>query len=327
MALPNQSQWLKVGVLTIVVVVGGEHLLFGQDMGYQNWDVLPGGTTAGPSAPPPAAPLVGASGGGGGHASAAPLVSSLPMTVERSPAYQASTPLVSEPLWREATWYSRLDYFHWNERVGGADFVTEDGALVALGYMRRVGRERFRAEMFGGSVNYRGAIQYWDGSQEPLASHTNYLGVRGEYDLLFEPEAMPNTTFFLGVGTRLWVRDLPDAFTTSGELVQGYQETWWTTYPYLGCETRRRRTPGLEPFGSARIGCTAVTFEHATLDDLRLYPKAGLIGQLEGGVRTQNLLLSAFFEAMSWEESATVRYACQPRSVMFTAGMRFGWSF
>jgi len=37
-------------------------------------------------------------------------------------------------------------------RMDGQDFVNEDGPLVTLSYVRHIGLERFRVELFGGSV-------------------------------------------------------------------------------------------------------------------------------------------------------------------------------
>jgi len=246
------------------------------------------------------------------------------------PPYQSPAPpeqAVCAPKFTESTWYTRVDYFHWNERFEGEDFVNEDGTLVTLGYVRRVGPERFRIELFGGDVHYQGFGQYDDGTLETLSSSTGYLGVRGEYDLLFEPEWLPKLTFFLGIGTRFWIRDLRDGISDLGSPVIGYQETWWTIYPYFGMEKRRVLRDGIEFYGSGRIGFTAVTYQHVSLDDTTLYPRPGITGQLEFGLRGRRVFLSAFFEAMAWGESAVVRDACQPDSTMCTVGLRAGFCF
>ncbi len=44
-----------------------------------------------------------------------------------------------------ASWYTRVDYYRWNKKVGGVNYVNEDGALCTLGYSRQIGMERFRA--------------------------------------------------------------------------------------------------------------------------------------------------------------------------------------
>mgnify|MGYP000194566641 CR=1 FL=1 len=227
----------------------------------------------------------------------------------------------------ESTWYTREEYFHWRERLGGEDFVNEYGLLFTLGYQRRVGPERYRAELFGGTMHYDGGAQFEDGSTEPLESKTGYLGVRGEYDFLIEPDWLPKTSLLIGVGTRFWFRDLRDGMTESGVPVLGYQEMWWTIYPYLGAETRRVLGRGPELFISSRIGCTALTYEHATFFDAVLYPKTGLTGQLEAGIRGHHFFCSAISEVFAWRQSSIARGALQPESTLFTVGLRAGVNF
>lgn len=227
----------------------------------------------------------------------------------------------------ESSWYTREEYFHWNERFGGEDFVNEYGLMLTLGYVKRIGQERFRAELFGGTLDYVGGAQFNDGSTEPLWSKTGYLGVRGEYELLFEPDWLPRTSLLLGVGTRFWFRDLRDGVTPSGYDVTGYQETWWTIYPYLGVETRRSLQSGPELYSSARIGCTAITYEHVSWYDAVLYPKCGITGQAEVGLRGDHFFCAVFSEAMTWGESDVARGLLQPTSSFVTVGLKAGLSF
>lgn len=265
--------------------------------------------------------------------------SSITRTVYQEPTLPSATPMESTPPRvvgsstmvvtqprdiAEPSWYARVDYFHWNERIEGHDFVNEDGPLLTLGYARRIGFERFRGEVFGGEMDYSGGVQYDDGTSEPWLSHTDYLGVRGEYELLFEPDAWPSLTLFAGLGSRLWFRDLADGTAPSGNPVYSYRETWWTFYPYIGLERRRPADREREFFGSARIGCTAFTYEHVSWDDITLYPKIGVTGQVEAGYRGRHLFLSGFFEGMAWEESSVVRDSLQPASRLYTVGLRAG---
>jgi hypothetical protein len=239
----------------------------------------------------------------------------------------------------ESTWYYRLDYFHWNERLNGSDFVNEDGPLSTVGYLRRSGPERFRFEVFGGTVAYDGGAQYVDDSgvyhTEPyhLSNGTNYLGLRGEYDLLIEPAAWTNARIVLGVGTRFWLRDLRDV-ELPDMFVSGYQETWWTFYPYVGLETKVADPNALHFFGSVRVGLTAFTYQYADIADPYygtggsvLYPRLGVTSQAEVGVAGRHFSLSAFTELMTWGESAVVRYSLQPASLMLTVGGRVGCTF
>lgn len=253
-------------------------------------------------------------------------------TEESLPRVRFNPPAREESFWSlhsptESTWYTRVDYFHWNESLGGAEFCHEDGLLTTIGYMRRVGIERFRFEAFGGSVNYKGAADFDDGTSEPLSMTTGYLGARGEYDLMLEPEGWTAVSFFLGVGSRLWVRSLPGGYTDLGSPVMGYNETWWTIYPYIGMETRRNPTSGPEWYGSGRVGFTPFTWQHVSYFDVVLNPQPGLTGQLEAGIRGNHFHAAAYMETMSWSQSPEVSGVLQPASIYFTAGLKAGFSF
>ncbi len=228
---------------------------------------------------------------------------------------------------REASFYFRADYFHWNERVEGGDFVNEDGVLWTFGFSHRNGIDRVRAEFFAGQVDYRGGVQYPDGSSEPLDSVTNYTGARAEFELLYEPEWASRSTFLVGVGSRFWFRDLPDAVAPSGNPVFGYQETWWTFYPYLGWERKRDLTATREFYSSVRIGMTAYTYENSNFNDAIFYPRLGVTAQAEAGIRGRHFYLSAFFESFSWRDSGIVRDAYQPYSQLTLIGIKSGFQY
>ena len=256
-----------------------------------------------------------------------------PQPLAPSPQPLAPSPQPLAPPLTESSWYFRVDYFHWNERLDGADFVNEYGVLPTLGYMHRSGPERFRFELFGSqvlgpSVHYVGAAMFDDGSTEPLSSNTNLLGIRGEYDLLLEPEAWPRVSFVVGVGTRFWIRDLQDGSSSITQSpVLGYQETWWTIYPYVGLENRRTLSDAVEFYAAGRIGMTAITYQRVSYFDVTLYPKLGFTGQLEAGLRGRRLFAAGFFETFSWSQSGMRQDTLQPSSVMFTAGLKTGVCF
>ncbi|MGD0283944.1 MAG: hypothetical protein ABSB95_16555 [Dissulfurispiraceae bacterium] len=231
----------------------------------------------------------------------------------------------------ESTWYTRVDYFHWNEQMDSMAPVNEYGTLLTLGYMRRIGIERFHVAVFGATMRYQGYGQFEndDGSYytEPLSSATGYLGALGEYDLHIEPDCCPDISFFVGIGTRFWIRDLKDGVSDYGNPVPGYQETWWTIYPYLGLEKKRLLNGGWEFYYAGRIGCTAMTYQFASIGYVPLYPKAGLTGQLEIGLRGQTAFISAFTEIMTWSQSDVVEGYLQPNSQMLTFGIKTGFCF
>jgi hypothetical protein len=236
----------------------------------------------------------------------------------------------------ESTWYFRLESFHWNERYNGSDFVNEYGPMSTLGYTHRNGPERFRLEIFGGTMAYDGGVT--DGyTYTPYhqSNGTNYLGGRAEYDLLIEPSFWQNWRLALGLGMRFWNRDIRDLEDVPGYgYVPSYQETWWTLYPYIGIETKTLDQNAFHFFGSARIGCTPLTYQYINAfsnyyktSGTVLYPKCGVTAQAELGVACRRFTLSAFTEVMTWTQSEIVRDSLQPDSSMFTYGSRISYSF
>jgi hypothetical protein len=283
--------------------------------------------------PPPGGPLTDAHGPLSGPAVPAAVPAEPSLSVAAAP-----TPAAAVDRTIESSWYFREESFHWNERFAGADFVNEYGPLSTLGYQHRSGIERFRLEIFGGTVAYYGGAQLADGTTEPYdqSDGTNYIGFRGEYELLIEPAALPQIRFVAGLGTRFWFRDLQDTVLGDGTYVTGYQETWWTIYPYIGVETRESKEPGLHFYGLARVGATAFTYQYADYidpinyplySDTVLYPRCGVTAQLQLGARYQGFSLVAYTELMTWGQSDEVRGALQPASTMFTIGGQVGYTF
>jgi hypothetical protein len=233
--------------------------------------------------------------------------------------------LADRPL--EASWYTRFDYFCWYEREGDVGLLDERSTLYNLGYVRSSGAQRARIELFTGVVHYAGAT--WAG--DPLESSTEYLGFRGEYELHWDasiPE-WPSMTCFAGIGTRFWIRDLKDGqLSRTGEFASGYQETWWTLYPYLGLEKRWPRGPDTTIFLSGRLGCTAYTSENVSMEGVpTLHPQPNVIGQVECGLQYLQFYFSAYFDAMSWQKSPVVEGVLQPASQMYTTGLKLGLVF
>ena len=251
----------------------------------------PLGQTAAAMPPPVATPAPGPQLGGNG----------LPASAESLPIRPQTPDLVPCEKCNGGTWYTRVDYFHWNERDSGVDLVNESGPLITVGYSRRVGCQRFRIEGFGGNVQYKGSLQDDDGSVEGDTLTTRYLGGRVEYEYLVEPPLWNEVTFFMGVGTRFWLRDLRDSVGDLGTQSYGYMEQWLTIYPYLGMEVKRAVTDRVELYSNmCAVGTTVVTFNHALIMDEPVWPKTGFTAQVEMGLRGQTLSLSAYYEVMTW---------------------------
>ena len=161
-----------------------------------------------------------------------------------------------------------------------------------------------------------------------MASNTGYLGLRGEYEMVLAPAAWEGRmALLLGLGTRFWIRDLHDGSDSQGNPVMGYQETWWTMYPYVGLESHRQLGSDLELYSESRVGTTAMTYEFASINYRPLWPKLGVMANSELGLRGSRFFLAARVEVMSWSPSSVVQDSYQPNSVMVTAGGRLGFMF
>ena len=223
-----------------------------------------------------------------------------------------------------STWYTRVDYFHWTERYHARNLLDEQGPLFTLGYTHQWGDMRVRAEIFGGDVQYTGAAQYPNGTTIPLTNRTIYYGGRAEYDFFCNLRNHPWIQLFFGLGIRCWDRDLPNS-NAGGVPVQGYNETWFTFYPYIGFETRRDPTRAWEFYGRARIGVLAWNFNYAGGD--MLYPRPGVTALLEEGVRIRNFTLTGWAETFGWARSGVHDGYLQPNSTMLTVGVKAGWTY
>jgi hypothetical protein len=227
----------------------------------------------------------------------------------------------------ETNWYTRFDYFFWKEVQNSEQLLDENGVLYNLGYVRTAGAQRLRGELFTGAVHYGGTT--WDG--DPVDSKTSYLGCRAEYEWIWDLNfrGCPPASMFLGVGTRFWIRDIKDGtILPDNGYANGYQETWWTFYPYLGLEKRWVTGPCEELFVSGRVGATAYTYEFASLAGApTINPSPSVTGQVECGWRDGRLYIAAQFEAMTWNASPIDRGFQQPCLQMYTTGLKLGLTY
>jgi hypothetical protein len=223
----------------------------------------------------------------------------------------------------QSAWYTRVEYFHWNERDAGQDYVNEYGVLPTIGYFRRVNNQRLRLEFFGSQMRYAGQLIPLGGgvgTPSVVRSFTNYIGGRAEYDFFFLPGMMRYFEFVGGLGLRIWDRDL-----VSDNGIQGYHELFVTVYPYVGIETLRNPELRIQPYARARIGVTAFNYEYVSSDPRRnLYPVANITGLCELGLRGERAFVSGYLESFTYKESPTTQGFGQPDSVWFTTGIQFG---
>jgi hypothetical protein len=237
------------------------------------------------------------------------------------------SPYIPEDCPVEGMFYTRVDYFHWNENVDHADFVNESGELTTIGYQFRYDQRRVRGEIFGSQVNYGAPVRF--DPSDFVNAHTDYFGLRAEYEWLYSWEDYPNLTAFAGLGTRYWIRFIPADVSNNGVHFRDTEEQWWTIYPYLGLESNRKLKNGPVLYSMTRVGLTAITWEWA--DSTIVYPRPGVTEQIEDGIRWTHLYLAAFFEGMAWNVSETVYsrpwLIKQPTSAMYTIGLKAGYCF
>jgi hypothetical protein len=176
-------------------------------------------------------------------------------------------------------------------------------------------------------MHYAGYAQDDNGDiVAPLSSRTEYLGCRGEYELLYEPPCWSQGTFLLGIGTRFWIRDIESGIADNQDLVPGYQETWWTFYPYVGVETKYPLR-GMELYSSSKIGVTPLAYNLPSVLYSPLWPRTGLMAQVELGLRGPRVSVSANFETLNWSHSGIADGSLQPDSRMYTVGGKLGCTF
>jgi len=233
----------------------------------------------------------------------------------------------------KSVWCARGEYFRWNTRKNKSNVEVDEGTLWTLGYTRRVGPERFRAEFFGGGMHYRSM----GGVIDPMFSSSSHLGGRGECEYLWtiNSDRWPPPVFSLGIGTRIWGRNIHDGTDGSGGFEEGYHQTWWTLYPYAGLEKEWLFDGWGKFYASGRLGCTAMTYLY--IHELRqaVYPKPNITALVEAGWRRNHFDLSVHFEAMAWQPSHPFHFHGDPSkdvyvycgSQMFTVGMQLGWHY
>jgi hypothetical protein len=231
----------------------------------------------------------------------------------------------------ESAFYTRLDYFHWSERFHGSTILDERGPLYTVGYTRTGGEQRLRVELFAGVEQYQGET-FGGGQTYQANNRATYYGGRIEYDLFFNLPNHPNGLLFLGLGTRVWHRGIPNATLPGNITALGYNDTWVTVYPYLGLETRHDPTKTLEFYGRMRVGVTAYTHNHHIVNDdpqdsAGLAPQIGATALLEEGVRYHNFTVTGWAEVFGFSRSDVNNGQLQPVSTLLTLGVKAGYSF
>lgn len=213
----------------------------------------------------------------------------------------------------EVSVYLKSGYFTWDEKLNGATFVKETGALFGAGVEHKgeVGGLNLAelAEVWGGSLNYDGHDLT---NTTKIDSDTSYLGTREEVSLGFRLPATSSISFepFVGVGHKFWIR------TRSGE-------DWNSIYTKLGIGSEVG-VGAHTVFAKAGLLLPLYTRNHVSLasagySDVVTEPKSLPSAFAEAGVKRGAFALSVEYEGMRFGESAkvpTTRLSAIPGAVV-----------
>jgi len=245
---------------------------------------------------------------------------------------------------REFSAYPSLQYFTWEEFVGGRRILQEKGLLygagaaVALDLLQTdagVLTLRGKGELFGGVVDYDGQTQ----ASLPANTDVSYFGTRAEGGVGWAfPLASSRIEPFVGLGYRWWLRDIHDTTTTDPSQpgmiqAQGYTEQWESAYTKLGLAfshllSREWRLAveagGKYPFYNAN------TFDLG-LGSMTVKPEPRWSAFAELGARYRQLRLTLFYEGYRVDQSPVRRRGTveffQPQSNEDIVGISVAWCF
>jgi hypothetical protein len=246
--------------------------------------------------------------------------------------------------------YPSLQYFTWEEFIGGKRLVKEDGPLFAVGggvtfdLYRKSLLLKAKGEMFGGDVDYDGQTQRDSTnpamSERPLATSVVYFGSKLESDLgwrmatragSFEP--------FGGLGYRWWMRALQNSTATDANgnpfPVGGYTEWWHTVYTRLGLSWAFTVNSDLTLFAE---GGGIYSFLNRNIADfpgvgnVTIKPEPRWSGFAEAGLKYGRFRPAFFYEGFRFGQSPVVPISAtsgllQPQSDADIYGINFGWAF
>jgi hypothetical protein len=250
---------------------------------------------------------------------------------------------------REFYAYPALQYFTWEESLGGRRLVHEQGVLYSAGAAVAVDllqtaagalTLRGKGELFGGMVDYDGQTQ----RGLPVNTDVSYVGTRAEGALGWAvPLARSRLEPFAGLGYRWWLRDIHDATTTdpSRSEALGYMEHWESAYTKLGMAVSHRlgrewrlfaEAGGKYPFYNANtIHLEIETAPHTVVVNPVVKPTPRWSAFAELGARYRRFRLAFFYEGYRVGQSP-VRHIgplglFQPQSKEDLVGVSLAWCF
>jgi len=252
------------------------------------------------------------------------------------PALAGSHP---EPAALQANLGLRVQHFKWAEYgAGGIQLVEETGLLYGikqeLAYRNGIFGWRQGAAFFYGEVDYEGYT--W--TLLPIQTDVTYIGGTGFFDL--EPGyEWPSGLLIkgiLGLGGRLWLRDLDDTRTELGTRVGGVEEWWWTLCGRAGAGA----VYPIKEFGrfflTAGIKWPIYTRNEAIFfvqgsPDIDLEPEPDISPFAHIGWRWRQITCRIFYESLRFKASDRVGSGgdefYQPESEADMIGADMSWTF
>lgn len=199
----------------------------------------------------------------------------------------------------ETSVYLKSGWFNWEERVNGATFVREKGAMHGAGVARKDQLAAFNlaelVEVWGGTLDYNGHDV--TGTND-MRTDTVYLGTREEVHLSLPLPAGPvSVEPLVALGHKFWIR------TRSSE-------DWNTFYAKAGVGGAIE-SGNLKFFVKGGALLPFYTRTHASLSeagfsDVVTEPKSRLSPFAEGGVRAGAFTVSVEYEGMEFGQSNKV---------------------
>lgn len=242
--------------------------------------------------------------------------------------------------------YLSVSSFTWKEYDAGARrILREQGPLYGVGgrgvidLYRRSLLLSLNGEVFGGNVDYKGQTQTHPDpkvSDRPVDTDVVYLGTSISADLGWSAARGGfSVEPFVGVGYRLWLRDLDDSNALDTDdvpfKVTGYTEYWQTAHSRLGARGRYRTPSGISVFAQGGAKYPFYTGNSVDIADggmTTFHPGGEWSGFAETGASYRHLKLALFYEGFRFSQSpVNDRSFFQPKSSSDIFGLNLGWVF
>jgi hypothetical protein len=240
---------------------------------------------------------------------------------------------VTSDTYAETQIYGKVESFTWKEfDLSGNRLLKESGPIYSLGIESRFFMgSNFTispmGEIFYGAVNYDGQTQ----AGVPVETDTDYLGLKLEGDIGYYIEISRKVSLepFLGLGYRLWYRDLE-----STDNAVGYLERWYSMYTKTGLRSNYDPNKTFKLYGEAGIryplkneNTAYLSSISSSYQDITLEPGREISFFGEAGIKYHGMFASIYYESLKFSKSATVSGFYQPESEAGITGLKIGIEF